>query len=306
MTERKQILDKALGRSWPNGEELLYRCPSCSHHKRKLSVNIDKNVFKCWVCGYSGTDISKLLRKSASMSLYQEWISASGGVDLSRYDQIFGNFKEEAPREVSLPECFKTLTGPVTPYTQKPTDYLLSRGFTKKDILKWRVGYCDYGEYQGRVIVPSFNRAGALNYFIARSYTGDDYKYKNPRVSKDIIFNDLNIDWNQDIILVEGVFDAMKCENAIPILGSSLKETSVLFEKICMRRPNIYMAFDLDAKDKESKIMSNLRSFGINTYSIDIHPYQDLGEMDAEEVKRRKCNAAFITNRDYLKYKINI
>ena len=71
-------------------------------------------------------------------------------------------------------------------------------------------------------------------------------KYKNPKVSKDIIFNGLNVDWDSDIVLVEGVFHAMKCRNAIPLLGSTLRENSILFQKICERKPNVYLALDDD------------------------------------------------------------
>mgnify|MGYP005631781647 CR=1 FL=1 len=42
------------------------------------------------------------------------------------------------------------------------------------------------------------------HYFVARTYNGDAYKYKNPNASKDIIFNELFIDWNTDLVLVEG------------------------------------------------------------------------------------------------------
>ena len=89
--------------------------------------------------------------------------------------------------------------------------YLHSRGVTKADILRWKIGFCFDGEYRNRIIIPSFDEDGDCSYFIARSYTGDSYKYKNPRASKDIVFNDLFIDWNKDLVLVEGVFDALVC-----------------------------------------------------------------------------------------------
>ena len=92
--------------------------------------------------------------------------------------------------------------------------------------------FCDFGEYQHRVIIPSFDDEGNVNFFVGSSYTDDWMKYKNPQVSKDIIFNDLNIDWEDDIILVEGAFDAMKCKNAIPLLGSTLGEVEIISEDL--------------------------------------------------------------------------
>ena len=56
-------------------------------------------------------------------------------------------------------------------------------------------------------------------------------KYLNPPADRDIIFNELYIDWDSDIILVEGAFDAIKAgPNSIPLLGSTLREESSLFQ----------------------------------------------------------------------------
>ena len=63
MNEKLQILKMALGAFLLNNEESLFFCPKCDHHKRKLSINIEKNVFKCWVCDYSGKSILGLMRK---------------------------------------------------------------------------------------------------------------------------------------------------------------------------------------------------------------------------------------------------
>ena len=130
-------------------------------------------------------------------------------------------------------------------------------------------------------------------------------KYKNPKVSKDIIFNGLNVDWDSDIILVEGVFDAMKCQNAIPLLGSTLRENSILFQKICERKPNVYLALDDDVKDKEFGIARRLREYGIKVMSIDVSGYSDIGEMPVEIVEERKQNADIVSDLDYLHYKLD-
>ena len=304
MSEKLKLLKKALGKCWTNEEEHQFHCPKCNHHKLKLSVNIDKGVFKCWICDYSGTKISPLIRRFAP-SYYADWRLLEGEVDLDKYDTIFAEQEEIPPQVIDLPENFQTLTGKKTRVKRKALNYLYSRGFTDTDILAWKVGFCDFGEYQDRVIVPSFDVQGNLNFFVARSYTDDWMKYKNPKVSKDIIFNGLNIDWDNDIILVEGVFDAMKCRNAIPLLGSTLRENSILFQKICERKPNVYLALDDDVKDKEFGIAKRLREYGINAMSIKITPYADIGEMPVEIVEERKQNADIVSDLDYLHYKLD-
>lgn len=304
MSEKLKLLKKALGRCWTNEEEHQFHCPKCNHHKLKLSVNIDKGVFKCWICDYSGTKISPLIRRFAP-SYYADWRLLEGEIDLDKYDTIFADEVELPPQIIDLPENFQTLTGKKTRLKQKPLNYLYSRGFTDTDILNWKIGFCDFGEYQDRVIVPSFDSEGNVNFFIARSYTDDWMKYRNPKVSKDIIFNDLNVDWDNDVILVEGVFDAMKCKNAIPLLGSTLRENSLLFQKICERKPNVYLALDEDAKGKEFGIAKKLREYGIRTMSIKITPYRDIGEMPVAVVEERKINADIVSDLDYLHYKLD-
>ena len=54
---------KRLETTQTKGHELLYTCPVCGHHKRKFSVNLDKNVYKCWVCDYRGVILERLVRR---------------------------------------------------------------------------------------------------------------------------------------------------------------------------------------------------------------------------------------------------
>ncbi len=270
----------------------------------KLSINVEKGVFKCWICDYSGTKISPLIRRFAP-SYYADWRLLDGEVDLAKYDTIFEEEPELPPQIIDMPDNFQTLTGEKSKIKQKALDYLYSRGLTDLDILRWKIGFCNYGTYRDRIIIPSFDHLGNLNFFIARSYSDDWAKYKNPNVSKDVIFNDLNIDWDDDILLVEGVFDAMKCKNAIPLLGSTLREKSKLFQKICERKPNIYICLDEDAKDKELKIAKKLREYNISVKTFSISPHADIGDMTKEEVENKKQNADFVSDLDYLKYKLN-
>jgi DNA primase len=304
LSDKAEILKRALGRHWVTNGEMLFQCPKCEHDKLKLSVNIDKNAFKCWVCGFSGSKISFLISRYAP-EYYGEWSNLADEVDLSQYEFIFEEPQEQPDQIVDLPEGFMTLTGQRTGEKQRALSYLYSRGLTDLDILKWKIGFCNFGEYAGRVIIPSFNLKGQLNYFIARSYDDGFMKYKNPKISKDIIFNDLNIDWEDDITIVEGAFDALKHKNCIPILGSTLRENSKLFQKICRLKTNVYIALDSDAKDKELIIAKRFREYGVSCRSITISPYADAAETPRDEFLDRKLNAEFITDINYLRYKLD-
>jgi hypothetical protein len=155
------------------------------------------------------------------------------------------------------------------------------------------MGYCPDGKYANRVVVPSFDMDGELTYFISRSYDNNWIKYLNPPAEKDFIFNELYLDWNKDITIVEGVFDAVAVGNAIPLLGSTIKEDSYVCD-------TLYFALDADAAAKEDKIINLFMSYGIECYKIDTTGFDDVGEMDKATYKERKENAELLSFGNYL------
>ena len=108
----------------------------------------------------------------------------------------------------------------------------------RDDIVWWKIGYCPDGKYKERVIIPSFDLKGNLNYFIARSYTSGEWqKYKNPPASRNIIFNELYLDFDEDLILVEGVFDAIKVDIKMSPASGSL---SSIENSLTGMRPSVF------------------------------------------------------------------
>ena len=301
--EKLSILINILGKYKKSSSELLFFCPHCRHHKQKLSVNIDKNVYKCWICDSNGRDIRRMVRRFGSFLQLQEWDKYVDKVDLSRFDDLFAeDVKEKIEQRLSLPESFISLTGSNLSQTSAAArKYLKSRGITKEDILRWKMGYCLEGEYANRVVVPSFGESGYVNYFVARSYVENGYRYKNPPASRDMIFNQLYVDWDEDLVIVEGVFDAIVAgPNAVPILGSNLRENSVLFQEIVKHDTPIYIALDPDMEKKALKLINKMLTYGIELYKVEISPYNDVGEMTKEEFQNRKKHSAPFDSESYL------
>ena len=108
------------------------------------------------------------------------------------------------------------------------------------------------------------------------------------------------VDWNEDLILVEGVFDAIVAGNAVPILGSTLRTNSRLIRKIVFNDTPVYMALDPDVAAKERKIIETLLRYDVELYKIDVSGYEDVGAMPGEVFLERKKNAAFIDRDNYL------
>ena len=182
-------------------------------------------------------------------------------------------------------------------------NYLENRGITKREILHWKIGCCMQGDYNNRVIIPSFDEEGYVNYFVARTFNGAWKKYLNPPASKNIIFNELYLDFDKDLIIVEGIFDAMIAgPNSVPILGSTLRENSKLFQQIVKNDTPVYIGLDFDAENKSKKIIKDLLNYGIEIYKIDTADYDDIGSMTKKEFLKRKNEAVLYDSNDYLLY----
>jgi DNA primase len=300
--KKLKILTNVLGPAYRTNNEFLFKCPYCDHHKRKFSVNLDKGYYKCWVCDTRGKNLYRVVRRFGTNLDKSQWRELTSEINFDKLEDLF-EAKVEEKQILELPQGFVSLANTDVPPTGfAARNYLKKRGISKEDIVWWKMGYCSEGEYEGRVIVPSFDEEGDLNYFVSRSYNSAFYpKYKNPPASKNVIFNDLFVDWSSDIVLVEGVFDAIIAgRNAVPILGSTLNQHSALLRKIVKEDAGVYVALDPDAKKKELEIIRTLLDFDIEVRKVDIGDTADVGSMSKEEFHKTLQNATLITSDNYL------
>ena len=150
--------------------------------------------------------------------------------------------------------------------------YLKKRGITKSDILKYNIGYCEEGRYNSRIIIPSYDANGDLNYFIARSIDPHSTKkYDAPKCNKnELIGLEYFINWRVPVILCEGVFDAIALKrNAIPLFGKNIQPN--LMKKIVSSKvQKIYIALDNDAMEKALEFCETLMNEGKEVYLVDM------------------------------------
>ena len=301
-SKKLKILTNVLGPAYKSNNEYLFTCPYCKHHKRKFSVNVAKGYYKCWVCDTRGKNIYRVIRRFGSNHDKAQWREITETVDYDKLEDLFAE-KVVEKQILDMPECFVSLANKDIPPTGfAARNYLRKRGVSKQDIVWWKMGYCSNGEYEGRVVIPSFDDEGDLNYFISRSYDKKAYpKYKNPPASKNIIFNDLFVDWSSDIVLVEGVFDAVVAgRNSVPLLGSTLSQNSALLQKIVKEDAGVYIALDPDAKKKELEIIKTLLDFDIEVWKVNIGENEDVGSMTKDNFQKSLSNATLITPDNYL------
>ena len=298
--DKRKIVTQILGSYYQKGDEHLYHCPFCNHHKKKFAINF-RNGYHCWVCDTRGKNIYRIVRRFGDYQQRQKYRELQGLVDLSDFEEMFKEYNNIQEKQIlEMPEGFVSLCNKDLPMDS--TDafrYLSSRGIGRREILKWKIGYCKEGRYAGRIIVPSFDVDGDLNYFIARSYVGHQRRYLNPPADRDLVFNELNIDWDEPVILVEGVFDAIAAgSNAIPILGSTLREQSRLFQAIAIHDTPVYMALDHDAEKKAEWIIKSMLRYDIEIHKVPIDE-EDVGEMGSQEFKKRLFSARKIEDDTY-------
>lgn len=255
------LLQELLGNYTQQKDEYLFACPFChTGHKKKLSINISNNKWKCWVCGSKGGHIIWLLKKlNVPKSLLQQFKEELGDVEIQKYKTT------SAEITLRLPHEYKPLWIVEKSYQyQHALNYLATRGITTHDILRYRIGFCTEGPYANRIILPSYDRDNRLNYFTARLFYDEGMKYKNPPVSKNIICFENMVDWNEQIILVEGMFDAIALRrNAIPLLGKTIpKALEVALLKHNVK--DIIIFLDEDAKTDAFKLERRLSQYNIN------------------------------------------
>jgi hypothetical protein len=129
-------------------------------------------------------------------------------------------------------------------------------------------------------------------------------KYKNPRVSKDVVGFESMIDWNQPVILCEGVFDAIAIKrNAIPLFGKTLPP-KLLRRFVEYKVRNVYLILDSDAQKDSMKIVEKLKSYQVEVNMIVLED-KDPSELGFEKtinlIKQTKDSLSF---SDIMKMKL--
>ena len=277
------ILDETLGVGTSlKGNEQAHHCPFCHHHKKKLQINLDTQQWHCWVCDAKGKKITSLLKR-----LHVDSKRVRKIYEIYGDDYIVSTSTEEEKVELRLPNEFRSLLKEpkgLNPLFRKVKQYAKQRGITREDIIKYNIGYCDSGHYANRIIIPSYDSDNRLNYFIARSvYDEEKFKYKNPPVSKNVIMFENQINWDEPITLVEGVFDAISVKrNVIPILGKFIPK--ILNDTIYKKGvKSIKILLDKDAQEQALYYVSYFMNNGITVTNI-LPTDKDAGDMGFTEV----------------------
>jgi len=301
------LMDSVLGKGKPTSKgNRSYHCPECKHHKLKLEINLEEHSphfqsYQCWVCGFKGKKLTTLFKKI--------------GADSDKINELRLLVKSASKetkitvetKKAILPDEFISLINPPASITSKHAlHYLKNRNITREDIIKYNIGYCEFGRYANMIIIPSYNNEGNLNYFTARNFDKNaSVKYRNPDVTRDIIGLELFINWNTPITLCEGMFDAIAIKrNVIPLLGKTLQPS--LMKKLINSSVNkIYIALDKDAIKQALNFCEQLMNEGKEVYLVDLNE-KDPSDMGFEKFTNLIQNTQPLTFSNLLEKKLQI
>ena len=300
------LLELVLGKSKKtSGDNYAFYSPFVDHYKPKLEINIrinskGDNPWHCWISDEKGKTIKSLFKKlRVSKQVWDEYNSIFSKV--SRYterDTTIDTIQVELPKEfIPLYKKQNTIQ------YKHALNYVLNRGITPEQIVKYNIGYCESGEYNEKIIIPSYDENGKLNFFVGRSFYETKFKHKNPKVSKDIVGFDLFVNWNIPLVLCEGAFDAIAIRrNAVPLFGKTIP--SSLEKKIIDHKVSkVYICLDSDALKNAIKFAEKFMNYGIETYLVDLGE-DDPNEMGYEKINKEIYNTTPINLQKLMEYKL--
>lgn len=304
------LLETILGKgdSKSKGNYAFY-CPKCKHHKKKLEINListteGKNPYACWVCSnFKGTTLNSLFKAlNVDSSKYEELSSIIGSSYKYSPQELKQEYKIELPKEFTpfINMNKSDIIG------RHALNYLLKvRGISFADIIKLNCGFCEFGKYKNKIIIPSYSKEGILEYFVARSFIETEYKIDAPKSDKNIIGFESLINFNLPIILCEGPFDSISIKrNAIPLFGKTISKK--LEERLTRNQiKEIYLALDGDALKNTFNIAEKLLNLGKKVHIIRLKG-KDPSEVGFLEFTKIMNNSNPINFSDLIKLKMEI
>jgi len=204
------------------GSEIIYdECPFCGNMKNNFQVNVDKGVYHCWVCDAKGP-ISKL-------NILLPRVFRGDNVSTHTFTP---------QKSLVLKDCVDVIG-------TEGEEYLKNRGFSLEDILCWGIRF----SLLNRLVFPWYDDEDRLLYYVEKDIKTGSWNYPEGVSKKDILWVRFRNQSN-DILIVEGIFDAMRVYsygyNVLILLGTNVFDRDVDF----IRKKNLNPILFLDSDCK--------------------------------------------------------
>lgn len=269
------LIETLLGKGRKTSKDnYAFFCPFCGHKKPKLEIGVStnekgENPWHCWVCEVKGKTLESLFKKlkAPSDKLFElrTYVRGNNG-------EMQGKTTEKPI--LALPKEFISLVKENTKSLtyRQAIAYLKTRNLGREDIVKYNLGYCETGKYANKIIIPSYDKNGILNFFTARSFEKDPgRKYDAPTCNKNEIIGFENlINWKVPVVLCEGPFDALAIRrNVVPLFGKIIP-TALKTKLTEMQVKTVYLALDKDAIKQTLKYAEELINLGKEVYIVEL------------------------------------
>ena len=253
---------------------------------KTMAVNFGYGCILCHRSGYKSSIIDFL--RIYSDKSYSELYSV-----VDKYTEVsfrVSRVVSKSIKSVDLPHHFH-LFGEGALLEDRAKTYLENRGFHMDLITERSIGFCNDGDWVGRIIIPFMNPT--LKYYIGRSFIGHGLKYKNPKkievgIGKSELFYNEEALRGDRIYLVEGVFDALTCgDRGVASLGWKLSDYQINALKTC--NADIYIIPDKGFYGKALITAKTLLPKNVFITSLDFfdgNDINDLGSIDNLKFKK--------------------
>lgn len=271
MFNLRQYLQNLDGfRETGTSDEVRINCIRCGDRKSHLYFGLSKGLGKCFKCQHTynvlrfvteNEDITiaeayKFINSQTTVSgNLEESINSLNETYAGKELQTFANLAE-----VFFPREFRRVDSSAPESVLK---YLSVRQLAFPACERYNIHYCLLGLYANRLIIPITMHHKRVS-FVARDYTNNAlHKVLYPTGSEiaSCLFNyDVAIK-NDTVIIVEGVFDAMRVgDNAVALFGKtvSMNQTELLIKGLFKKA---IVMLDSDAALETIEICNTLKTF---------------------------------------------
>ncbi len=282
----------------PTGKasEFIINCPICT--KLKLYINIEKRLWVCYVCADGGHMLK--LFKLLGIDFHEEFKADYDSLRKKAEATFAQRTGAEAPVEDpvhQLPVEYRPLIPdqPMQYVAKSIYEYLLRRGMTPEQIVAWRVGYAAEGKYSGCVIIPVYDKDGAVISFQGRRVLGNGPKNMNPMGGGGFLFNTEFAAGRPGLVVVEGPFDAISIHarlaptmgiSSVALLRHSISEEQAAYLARVIRPKIVWVGLDPDVEENYMhKVGGALRINGCPEVFVALFP-KDPDELSVDELTR--------------------
>ncbi len=254
-------------------------CPFCGKPNYHCAINKNYKSFSCWICGRRNIFeyISKQLKtnNSAVYKLLNKFqLPNTHAVSNKKY-----NFKQAC----SMPETDKKMKF-------RFREYLKHRGFPLKIIKKYTLKNTNSnGNFKHRLIFPFYVNNKLVTY-IGRAIRIKDYKdcpiEESVMFPKGTLFNFDKVQSRQNILITEGVFDAMRIgDNCVSTSGTNYSDSQISL--LLKKEPKkVYICYDneFEAQEKAQSLAGKI-SLYVNQVEVITLPdrINDIGDLSTDE-----------------------